>query len=359
MGSDGEGTKHNAHLAAALRWSAGADADWAQMAAASLGMAVPIAAGIVAGHAESGFAASIGGLMLGGVGSCASAREQLREIALAIAPAIAATLAAAALAGHGFESAIVVVLIGAACLLGGFSRPTAVAATRFSLFLLVLVAAMAGASMQPWRVALLAALGICWSALMSLLCGAFARAKKSPDGDAPSTTYTTAQRFAHWRRSLRGFAGWQYALRISLCLAAAMMLRSRWPAHHLHWVAITVVLLAERQLGASAVKITQRGAGTLAGVLVAGLLAEWNAGAWAIAAAVAVLAGLRPLLRVRNYLAYTAVTTPLILALLDAGQPQEPGILVDRLMATLAGAALVLAANALFRASPREGGHSP
>jgi hypothetical protein len=350
MGSDVEGTKHNAHVAAALRWSTGGEVDWAQIAAASLGMAGPIVAGIAAGHAESGFAASIGGLMLGGVGSCASARGQLREIALAIAPAIAAILVAAGLAGQGFESAIVVVLIGAAGLLGGFSRPAAVAAKRFSLFLLVLAAAMAGVSMQPWRVALLAALGIGWSAIMSLACGAFARTRKSSAADAPSTRHTIAQRFAHWRRSVRGLGGWQYALRISLCLATAMMLRSFWPAHHLHWVAITVVLLTERQGDASSVKINQRGAGTLAGVIAAGVLAEWNAGVWSIAAAVAVLAGLRPLLRVRNYLAYTAVTTPLILTLLDAGAPQGPGILVDRLVATLAGAALVLAANALFRA---------
>ncbi|HEX7466628.1 MAG TPA: hypothetical protein VF309_08300, partial [Usitatibacter sp.] len=119
MESGVERTKHNAHLAAALRWSTRAEVDWAQMAAASLGMAGPIVAGIVAGHVESGFAASIGGLMLGGVGSCASAREQLREIALAIAPAIAAIVAAAGLAGHGFGSAIVLLLVGAACLLGG------------------------------------------------------------------------------------------------------------------------------------------------------------------------------------------------------------------------------------------------
>jgi hypothetical protein len=349
MGRDVERTKHNAHIAAALRWSTGADVDWAQMAAASLGMAVPIVAGIAAGHAESGFAASVGGLMLGGVGSCASAREQIREIALAIAPAVAAILAAAGLAGGTFEGAIVVLLIGTACLLGGLSRSAAVAATRFSLFLLVVAAAMAGASMQPRRLALLAALGIGWSAIMSLACGAFAREKKSSAAGAPSTRYTIAQRFAHWRRSLRGLAGWQYALRIALCLAAATMLQSLWPAHHLYWVAIAVVLLTERQVDASPVKITQRGAGTLAGVIGAGVLAEWSSGAWAIAAAVALLAGLRPLLRDRNYLAYTAVTTPLILALLDAGEPQGPRILVDRLVATLAGATLVVAANALFR----------
>ena len=278
---------------------------------------------------------------------------------MAMAPAAGAVLAAAGLAGLAFESAIMVALIGAACLLGGLSRPSAVAATRFSLFLFVVAAAMAGASMHPWNIALLVALGIGWSAIMSLACGAFARTKRSPAADAPSARYTIAQRFAHWRRSLRGLAGWQYALRISLCLAAAALLQSLWPAHHLHWVAITVLLLTERQVDASAVKITQRAAGTLAGVLVAGLLAEWNAGLWAIAAAVAVLAGLRPLLRVRNYLAYTAVTTPLILALLDAGAPQGPGILVDRLAATLAGAALGVAANALFRALSPPGRLSP
>ena len=57
------------------------------------------------------------------------------------------------------------------------------------------------------------------------------------------------------------------------------------------------------------------------------------------------LAAARPLLRARNYLAYTAVMTPLIIVLLDAGRPLGVGILINRLVATLIGAGLVIGAN--------------
>jgi len=41
--------------------------------------------------------------------------------------------------------------------------------------------------------------------------------------------------------------------------------------------------------------------------------------------------------------------TPLVIALLDAGRPPDWSVLGDRVLATLVGAFLVLAANAVFR----------
>lgn len=58
---------------------------------------------------------------------------------------------------------------------------------------------------------------------------------------------------------------------------------------------------------------------------------------------------LRPLLRARNYLAYTAAMTPLIILILDMGRPSELAVLIDRLIATLVAAGLVIATNLLFR----------
>jgi hypothetical protein len=72
--------------------------------------------------------------------------------------------------------------------------------------------------------------------------------------------------------------------------------------------------------------------------------------------AIAVLAGLRPLLKARSYLAYSAIMTPLIVLVMGAGHPLGTGILVDRFIATLAGVALIIAANlaaARWTAPPR------
>ena len=111
-----------------------------------------------------------------------------------------------------------------------------------------------------------------------------------------------------------------------------------WPGHHLNWIAITVVLLTERALEAFPVKITQRALGTLIGVIVAEALEASGVAAALPALVIAVLATGRPLLRANNYLAYTAVTTPLILLILETGRSPDTSLFVDRLAATLAGA---------------------
>lgn len=133
-----------------------------------------------------------------------------------------------------------------------------------------------------------------------------------------------------------------------ICLSIAGLLRWLWPDHHMHWVALTVALLAEWQIDAFPVRTTQRALGAALGVLAAGVLVFYVPPDWLLIAGMGVLAGLRPLLRASNYLAYTAVMTPLIILLLDAGRPPEAGILIDRLVATLIGAGLVIATNLLF-----------
>jgi uncharacterized membrane protein YccC len=110
-----------------------------------------------------------------------------------------------------------------------------------------------------------------------------------------------------------------------------------------------VALLAEWQIDAFPVRTIQRVLGAAVGVLATGLLFVYTPPAWTLVAVMGVLAGLRPLLRARNYLAYTAAMTPLIILPLDAGQAPGLGVLIDRLVATLIGAELVIATNLLFK----------
>ena len=199
---------------------------------------------------------------------------------------------------------------------------------------------------------LLMAAGALWTSGASLLIGALLRmrpANKVASEEVAPPELPTKQRVARWRRSLARFAGWQYPLRLMLCLAIAGGLRALWPDHHLHWIALTVALLAERQIDAFPVRTTQRALGAALGVLATGLLILYPPPAWAVVVAVGVLAGLRPLLRARNFLAYTAVMTPLIILLLDMGRPPELAVLIDRLVATLVAAGLVIATNLLFK----------
>jgi hypothetical protein len=348
--------RHRAHLAAALHWPADMPFDWAHALAAGIGMGGPVAIGAATGHVEAGLVASLGGLMMSGVGTLRDGREQAAELGLAAIPAALSTIAAWLLAERGVaEDAVVILLVVLASLAGGYSREAAIVTTRFVLFLLVAGGAV-GNSPHDWHPVLLVAGGALLGAAASVILGAIERAVKKPANPAPHAPHravTHAQRRAHFLRTLRTLAGWQYTIRLAGCLAIAMVLAHAWPEHHLYWVALTVALLTERAIEVLPVKVTQRALGTFIGVLIAHFVFAWALSAWWLAAVVGVLAAGRAMLRTRNYLAYTVVMTPLVIALLDAGRPPDWGVLADRALATLIGALLVLAANASFRGTAK------
>ncbi len=337
------------HLAQAFRWTAAAETDWVAILASALGMAVPILLGAAAGRAALGLGVAVGSLLVGGVGAFASARAQAKALVAALVPAGAAAALAVAIAGHGWASdAGVVVLAGAAGLIAAMGRPIAPMAIRFIL-LLVITVAVAETSADRGGLLLPITAGALWTSLLSLAIGALARAAGyASAGGERAPSLMLRERLTRWRRALTRLAGWQYALRLTICLAIAGFMRWLWPGHHLHWIALTVALLAEWQIDAFPVRTTQRALGAALGVLATGALILAPPPDWALVACMGVLAGLRPLLRARNYLAYSAVMTPLIILVLDAGRAPEVGILFDRLAATLIGAGLVIAVNLLL-----------
>jgi len=340
------------HLAEAFRWSTETRPDWVEILAAAIGMAVPILLGAAMGELALGFGMAVGSLLVGGVGANRDWRTQGRAVLAALVPAAAASVIAISVAGHGWMSdAAVALFAGAAGLLAAMGRPVAPVAIRFILLLVITITVAENIPDRAGILFLIAA-GALWTAAVSLLLGALARARcrhHDPPGEAAPPPMTSRQRLTRWRRALTRLAGWQYALRLMLCLGVAGLLRWFWPDHHLHWIALTVALLAEWQIEAFPVRTTQRALGAAAGVLATGLLLVYAPPAWALVAVMGLLAGLRPLLRARNYLAYTAAMTPLIILLLDGGRPPGLGVLIDRLVATLIGAALVIAANLLFK----------
>lgn len=347
-----EPAARRAHFAEALRWSPHTPRSGWQGVAAGLGMAVPLAVGFAIDQADAGFAAAVGGLMMGAVPTERTLARQLRDLALAVAPAAAAIAITMAIPGPGaIERILIVALCAIAALVGGVGRSMAVATYRFVLFLLIAVSVAGNVSHRIELLAPIAA-GIAWGTLANVVFGSIARALHPVEVAQPEAAQpapTLARRIAHWRKTLHHLSGWQYALRLTSCLAVAQLLDASWPEHRLHWIALTVALVMERSVEAVPVRGTQRAAGTVLGVLIAGAAFGVALPPWVLVAVVGVLAAARAILRNRNYLAYTVVTTPLIVAILDAGKPPGVELLVERLLATLAGAALVIAANAAIR----------
>ncbi len=339
------------HLTEVFRWSNEAEVTLAEALASGLGMAVPIALAAATGRLSLGFAAALGALSVAGAGARDGAKARLQAIGAALAPAAAGALAASLAVSQGsVADATLVALSGVAALIGGYDRTLALAATRFVLFLWI-GTGVAGTVPHAAALLLLVVAGGVWTSMLIVLLGALVRARRRVDARRQTATApraTAAQKLARWRRSLAHIAGWQYTLRLLSCLVIAVLLRSQWPEHHLYWIAVTVAILT-RRLEPVPVRTTQRALGTALGVVVAGLLVAAEIPLWAQIFAIGLLAAARPLTKARNYLVYSAIMTPLIILILDAGKPSGSAILVDRLVATLAGTALVIATTVIFQ----------
>ena len=347
MWDDGYTARARAHLGEALRWNRETEFEFAEGIIAGLGFVGPILLAALFGDLPLGLAASAGSLPIGTVAAGRGASDLVRNLALALIPTLCAAALAVALADADWQEKIVAVgLAGIAALLGGYSRTAAIVTTRFTLFLIITLS-LAAATPHRLLLMLLLAGGAIWTALLWLLFGILVRVTRSAapaiaDGPQPPTR---AEKWIRWRASLWQFPGWQYAAKLSLCLAVAAALDLFYPDHHLHWISLTTVLLAQRRVDLMPVKITQRALGAALGGIVAGLCVAARPPVWLLIAGIGLIAGTRPLLKARHYLSYSATMTTLIVLMMDFEQPLEQAVLADRTLATFIGGCLVVVAN--------------
>jgi hypothetical protein len=344
------------HLAEVFRWSAETRVELTQMAIAGFGMAGPVMLGALNGHLALGLVASTGSLAIARIEIGNNFASQLEHLLRALAPAAVAIFLAILFTGSSWLSAVGPVLVcGLTALLSSFSRAFALVATRFVVFLLIVSALpIPTGSPEVWRQLgffLLTITGAVWASILWLIFGTLlspARTDNSSVARDRVHTATLEQKFARWKHTFTTLAGWSYSMRMTSSLALAAVMQVLWSGHHLHWVALTVAILTRRQVEPVPVKITQRAFGTALGVMLTSSFPRFGLPSWALILSITLLAGLRPLLRNRNYLAYSVVMTLIIVTIMDAGRTMESGVLVDRLLATLIGAGLVVGANLLF-----------
>lgn len=336
-------TLRHPHIAEALRWERDAEPlDRRTVAIAALGMAVPALLGLALGRPEIGFTIGLGAMLLAGGPAQPGAANETPAPTAAILPAALAVLIATSIAGAAWSDAAMIALAGAAAAVSGYSRPLAVAAIRFIIYLVLSVSLIDGAAGHRGAVALIFGSGALWNVAIRLL---LARRRPAAPLAEPARTVTPAQRRAHWKWSMRTLAGWQFPIRLVLGLGVASALRHVWPAHHYGWIVLTVALLTQRPLEAVPVKTLQRALGTALGVALTWLILTGLAAPGPLAVVICILATGASLARSRNYLAYAVLATPVILLVLDIGKAVEPALLIDRLVATLVAAAIVVATN--------------
>jgi len=334
-------------LGKALHWSDAGRLDARALAIAALGMTVPVLAGLATGRPEIGFTIGLGAMLLTDAPTASDAGNIERPSpGSAIPPAALAVISATVICGapSPWADIVMVLLAGCAAAISGYSRPVAVAAIRFVIYLVLSYTLLQSAGAHRGGAALIFGLGALWNiALRMLLTGP----KAEPVETAPPARKppTPAQLRAHWRKTMSQLAGWQFPIRVLLGLAAASVLRHLWLSHHSGWIVLTVALLTQRPIEPLPVKALQRALGTSLGVALTWAILVGAPSHVVLAVAICVLAAVATLLRPRSYLACAVVSTPVILLVIDLGKPIETALLTDRLAATAMGAAIVVAAN--------------
>lgn len=324
----------------------GAPIGWRTILVAAFGMGVPVLAGWLLGYRDAGFTIGLGAVLLAGAPQSGAAAPREGHPIQAVLPALLAVAVATFVGGRIWTDAAVILLAAVAGLLSGYSRPLAVASIRFGIYLVLSAGFLEGASSHRGLTALIFGLGALWNIVLRVLLSE--RAEAVEEAAPVRRTPIAAQRRAHFRKTLRTLDGWQFPLRLALGLGIASGIRHMWPAHHYYWILLTVALLTQRPIEHVPVKTMQRLIGTIAGVAVAAIILISLSSYAALAVLACLLAILVPVARARSYLLYSVVVTPLILLVLDLGKPIALDLLSDRLVATLAGGAIVIAGNIAF-----------
>lgn len=150
-------------------------------------------------------------------------------------------------------------------------------------------------------------------------------------------------------------AAFRHAVRTAVCLSVALWIGRMAGLSHAYWIPMTVAIVLRADYGATFSYGLLRVAGTVTGLLLTtALLHILPPGPWARLAVMAVLCvGFRYFGTVHYGVAVTALTGMVVLLLALAGQPAAP-TMVSRLIATVAGSAMALAAYGIWPTRERE-----
>jgi uncharacterized membrane protein YccC len=162
-----------------------------------------------------------------------------------------------------------------------------------------------------------------------------------------------------WRRAIGGIRNnltWQsealrHALRNAATAAPAFAITLYWPAPYEHWLTITLVMTMQPYVALTYVRALERIAGTIAGGLIAAVIATFCTTPIAIAAALFPLAVIALSVRPASFALFIACLTPLVVLLSELGRPGESELTIAAMRAlysAIGGGLAVVAALLLW-----------
>ncbi|MBV8654271.1 MAG: FUSC family protein, partial [Alphaproteobacteria bacterium] len=137
----------------------------------------------------------------------------------------------------------------------------------------------------------------------------------------------------------------RHALRAAATAAPAIAFTLIWFTPYDHWLTITIVATMQPYFGMTFTRALERIGGTLIGGLIAALLALVTTTPLAIAAAMFPLAVLALAIRAVSFGLFMAALTPMVVLLVELGQPGESEWIIAgmRALFTVAGGAIAVA----------------
>jgi uncharacterized membrane protein YccC len=136
----------------------------------------------------------------------------------------------------------------------------------------------------------------------------------------------------------------RHALRVAAVAALGTAIIVRWQLPHGMWLPMTALIILQPEFGGTLSRALQRTGGTMAGAIVAGILLATLQGGLAYEVAIAVLLFATFLLLRRRYAYGVTFLTPLIILLLGLSGPSPWFDVRNRIVYTVAGAAMALLA---------------
>lgn len=133
------------------------------------------------------------------------------------------------------------------------------------------------------------------------------------------------------------------ALKLTLCMAIAVILTEKLPGDHSYWLAMTVAIVLKPDFGSVFVRAIHRSIGTCIGVLIAAAIVTLVPEGMGRVAVIALLCIPLPWAGLRSYAAMVSLMTPVILLLIALAVPgSAESDVVQRLIDTLLGVAVAL-----------------
>lgn len=325
-----------------LQWSNEAPINYPQVIAGFIGMAVCISLGFYLNNLMFGLLSTFGVMITNDTSSDGTIKKHTTELFRTMATGTVAIVIGIIIAGHGWMTGGLIVMISTlAALLGGISRSVAIASVQF-MILSIIGSSMGdgGLHQDIFRIPAYFATGSLLGIIVSVIVGFLMQKARDHKVSVETAKISYKQRFTQWRSKLAHFTGWKYTVRIALCMIAAQLIGIVFHLERSYWIGLTVAIVLKRDLAYSQRRIFQRGIGTAVGVLIGSCLLLWSLPQWNSVVVIGLLGALRPIFKNRSYAIYAMLMTPLMLMMFSTGSPVTAHLLEYRLLDTMIGCVL-------------------